>query len=50
MGKLSKILVTLEGQTELRLKLDEALTGKKKEAGEEGADTGKELIRGILGQ
>ncbi len=35
-------------------KLDEALTGKKKEAGEEdadaGKDVGKELIRGILGQ
>jgi len=35
-------------------KLDEALTGKKKEAGEEdadaGKDAGKELIRGILGQ
>jgi hypothetical protein len=35
-------------------KLDEILTGKKKKAGEEGTDTGKdagkELIRGILGQ
>lgn len=35
-------------------KLDEALTGKKKEAGEEDADAykdaGKEIIRGILGR
>ncbi len=35
-------------------KLNEVLTGKKKEAGEEGADgdkdAGKEFIRGILGQ
>ena len=35
-------------------KLDEVLTGKRKKAGEEGADTGKdagkELIRGILGR
>jgi len=31
-------------------KLNEVLTGKKKKAGEEGADAGKELIRGILGQ
>jgi hypothetical protein len=31
-------------------KLDEVLTGKKKKAGEEGTDAGKELIRGILGQ
>jgi hypothetical protein len=31
-------------------KLDEVLTGKKKKAGEEGADAGKKLIRGILGQ
>jgi AsmA protein len=31
-------------------KLDEVLTGKKKKAGEEGADAGKELIRGLLGQ
>jgi uncharacterized protein involved in outer membrane biogenesis len=31
-------------------KLDEVLTDKKKKAGEEGADAGKELIRGILGQ
>jgi hypothetical protein len=35
-------------------KLDEAMTGEKKEAGEEdtdaGKDVGRELIRGILGQ
>jgi hypothetical protein len=31
-------------------KLDEILTGKKKKAGEEGTDAGKELIRGIFGQ
>lgn len=31
-------------------KLDEVLTGKKKKAGEEDADAGKELIREILGQ